>query len=457
MLGGDILDVLITVVSFLVMLCVLVAIHEYGHFWVARKCGVKVLRFSIGFGPILATWSDSKGTEWAISAIPLGGYVKMLDDREGDVDESEMHLTHNNKHPSKKIAIAAAGPLANFILAVLLYWALFASQGTIGLSPVVGEVEPGSIAEHAKLEAGQEIVAIDGVLTPTRKAVHIQLLNHLGETGSVEFLTRYPDSNLTYGSRGFIQDWMKEELNPDPIKGLGLSFYVPELPKVIEEVVEGSAAESAGILPKDELLRADGDDIGSWAQWVELVKSKPGVPIKLDVLREGVDVSVILTPQELEAENGETFGRAGVTIKVPQYPEDMVRREKYSVFGALIEGSKETWETSGIVLLSMRKLILGEISTKNLSGPIGIAKVAGDSARSGFWTFISLLAMISIYLGVLNLLPIPILDGGHIIYAGVEWISGNPVSEKLQVIGNQLGLVMIMCVMVVAFYNDIFL
>ncbi len=451
------MEIVVTIASFFVMICILVAVHEYGHFWVARRCGVKVLRFSIGFGPRLATWEDSQGTEWALSVIPLGGYVKMLDAREGDVDESEKHLAYNFKHPSQKIAIAIAGPLANFILAVLLYWVLFASQGTAGLSPVIGKIETGSIAEHAKLEVGQEIVAVDGVPTPTRRAVRMQLLNRLGESGSVEFMVKYPDSDLTYGSRGFLEGWLKDKLNPDPIEGLGMAFYYPTPSKIIEQVLDGSAAEEAGVLSQDEILSADGVAVDTWEQWVDIVESKPGKEILLGVLREGDEVSLTLVPKPLKTEDGQVIGRAGVAAQMPIFPSSMVRRNYFSIYTAFIASVSETWETSGFVLLSMKKLILGQISMKNLSGPIGIAKVAGDSARSGFWSFMNLLAMISIYLGVLNLLPIPILDGGHIIYAGVEWISGNPVSEKLQVIGYQLGLAMIMCVMVVAFYNDIFL
>ena len=449
------IDTLTTVLWFLVAICVLVAIHEYGHFYVARRCGVKVLRFSIGFGRRLLTWRDRHGTEFAISAVPLGGYVKMLDEREVEVDESERHLSFNSKSVWQRIAIAAAGPLANFLLAILLYWFTFVLVGTSALSPVIGKVEPGSVAEQARLVPGQEILSIDGEPTQSRREVTLALINRLGESGQIRFTTRYPDSDLKYESEAVLDGWLKGEEAPDPVRGLGLEFYYPPIPKVIEKVVADSAADEAGMKAGDRLLAVDGVELDSWQSWVDYVRERPGVAMTVEVEREGKAITLNLTPGSIPARDGGFVGQAGVSVTLPSFPEEMVRRYDYGLFEAMNEAVSETWDGSVLVLVSLKKLIFGEISTKNLSGPIGIAKVAASHAEHGFWAFTSFLAYLSIMLGVLNLLPIPILDGGHILYCLVEWVKGSPVSEEAQVWGLKLGMVVLFGVMAIAFYNDI--
>lgn len=443
-----------TVLWFLVALCVLVAVHEYGHFYAARRCGVKVLRFSIGFGHRLFKWTDKRGTEWAFSAIPLGGYVKMLDEREGDVSAEERHLSFNAAKPWQKIFIAFAGPLANIILSVLLYWLLFA-QGTVGIAPVIGTVEKGSVAYSAKLEPGQEIVAIDGHKVSTQREVAMVLLGRLGESGKIRFSVRYQNSDLIYESEGRIDKWLQGEENPDPLKGLGIEFFYPPITREVAYVSPDSAAEAGGVEVGDVFLFADSVSLDSWETFRDYVSERPGQEIRFEIERDDKRFKLDIVPREYKKPDGSVIGLVGVRPKVEAYPEGMVKKASYSFTQSFIRAVEETQETSSFVLLSMKKLLVGEISIKNLSGPIGIAKVAGDSARSGAWTFLQFLAMISVYLGVLNLLPIPILDGGHIIYGIVEWISGSPVSEKIQMIGNQLGLAMVLCVMVIAFYNDI--
>ena len=438
---------------FLVAIIVLVTIHEFGHFYVARRCGVKVLRFSIGFGKVLLRWSDRQGTEYAISAIPLGGYVKMLDEREGDVPPEELHRSFNRKNVWQRMAIVAAGPIANFILAVLLFWALVI-PGVRDFTPVIGSVEPGSLAAHAGLEAGQEILSIDGVPTPTRQAVYQQLLRRLGESGEMHVVLRYPDSSLRYHSEVALDNWLKGAEEPDPLGGLGLRFFVPEVDTLAAAVTPGSPADLAGMKPGDRVLAADGEAMTSGTDWIEYVKQRPGQPIVLLLEREGEQLTLSITP-EVVTENDVTLGRVGVALQFQPWPEEMIRYNHYSIGGAFIAGVERTWDTAGFVLLSVKKLLFGEISTKNLSGPISIAKVAGSSAESGLESFVAFLALLSIFLGVFNLLPIPVLDGGHLLYYLIEAIKGSPVSEKVQMAGYQVGLFLVIGLSVLALYNDI--
>ncbi|MBX2857063.1 MAG: RIP metalloprotease RseP [Cellvibrionaceae bacterium] len=443
-----------TILWFLVSLTILVAIHEFGHFYVARRSGVKVLRFSIGFGPRLFGWRDKQGTEYAFSAIPLGGYVKMLGERDEDFDPADSHMAHDKKSVPARIAIAAAGPLANFILAILLYWVFFIN-GTFALSPVIGEVESDSIASQAGLEAGQQIVAIDGASTATQRDVLIALLGRLGETGDIEFSLKYPNSDYIYESKAKLEKWLQGAESPDPIAGIGIAFYRPPVSREIHQVVGGSAAEAAGMRAGDIVVGADGRSFQSWQEWTEYVKARPEQGIQLEVEREGERLTLALTPAKHTLPSGEVIGRAGVAGQLEPWPDGMLTKQRFGVIEAFVESVGKTWETAGIALMSTKKVIFGEISVKNLSGPIGIAKVAGDSGRAGALSFLQFLAYMSVLLGVLNLLPIPMLDGGHILFYTVEWIKGSPLPEKVQFIGYQAGLVMILAVTVIAFYNDI--
>ncbi len=445
----------VTALWFLLAICILVPIHEFGHFYAMRIFGVKVLRFSVGFGRRLWTWTDSKGTEFAISAIPLGGYVKPLDERNEEVAPEDMSSTLGDKPEWQRIIIFFAGPFANFVLAILFYWLILLIKGTTSYSPIIGHVEEGSIAAQAGLTAGQEIVGVDGKPTTTRKAVTLQLLSRLGESGVIRFTTTYPDTTLSYESEGELDNWLADEKSPNPLKGLGLEFYYPPLGKVLDKVLENSPAEKAGFQSGDELLSLESGDIESWESWVKHVREHPNVPMSVRVLRGGEPIALMLTPESLKLDSGEVVGRAGVSVVLPKLPEEMVRVHRYNVFSAMSASLEETWDTSVFILLSMKKLIFGEISSKNLSGPIGIAKVAASHAELGFWAFLSFLAHLSIVLGVMNLLPVPILDGGHIVFAVVEWVKGSPVSQEVQVWSLNVGIVMLFGVMIIAFYNDI--
>ncbi|SDJ57719.1 RIP metalloprotease RseP [Microbulbifer yueqingensis] len=448
------MDLIQTVLWALVALGVLVSFHEFGHFLVARLCGVKVLRFSVGFGRRLVSRYDRHGTEFTVSAIPLGGYVKMLDEREGPVPPEQLGQAFNRKNVWARIAIAAAGPLANFLLAIVLFWAVFMG-GTAGPVPVVGEVEPGSIAARAGLETGQEILAVDGQPTPTWQALNWRLANRLGDSGTIEFTVRYPDSDLEYHSVADIDRWLAGQEVPDPVAETGLELWTPPVTMTLAQVTPESPAAAAGLKAGDRIVSTDSRVFESWEEWTGYVRARADQPLKVGVERNGERLDLTVIPALVTLESGERIGRIGVLPVVESWPEDRVRTYHYGVLGALVKGTKETWDKTLFTLNSLKKLVFGQLSTKNLSGPITIAKVAGTSAEAGWQSFLSLLALLSVSLGVLNLLPIPVLDGGHLLYYGIEVIKGSPVSERVQMIGLQVGMALVLGIMGLALYNDI--
>jgi regulator of sigma E protease len=446
-------DSIFTVLWFLAALGILVTFHEFGHYYVARRCGVKVLRFSVGFGKTLWSRRDKNDTEFTLAALPLGGYVKMLDEREAEVPEHLLDQAFNRKPVWQRIAIVAAGPIANFILAILIFWVLLL-RGTVDIAPLIGEVEAGSVADLAGLTAGQEIVSVDGVSTPTWQDLNRRLLQRLGETGTIAFTVKYPESDLLYQSEAPLNDWLKGVDEPQPVKGLGISMWEPEIDNVISHVVAESPAALAGFKVGDRIIAVDNLVNPAWMEWVNYVRDRPGRSIEVDIERDGSRQVIAVVPAGVDDVNGKTVGRVGIGGS-QTWPEEMLRRTEYSVWGGFVGGVHKTWDTSAFVLLSLKKLILGEISTKNLSGPITIAKVAGASAKAGIGYYLGFLALLSVSLGVFNLLPIPVLDGGHLLYYLVELVKGSPVPEKVQMMGYQLGLMMIVGVMVLALYNDV--
>ena len=447
------MDILYTVLITLATLALLIAIHEYGHFWVARRCGVKVLRFSIGFGTSLFSWRDRQGTEYSIGAIPLGGYVKMLDEREGEVPESELDMAFNRKSTLQRIAVVGAGPLANLLLAVVAYWCLYMA-GETGYVPIVEKVEPASIAAVAGLERGQEIVSVDGVETPTWQALSFRLLDRIGDTGAIRFGVRYPGSDMVYESEAEIDHWMSDQEAPDLYGGLGITLYTPDVPPVVGEVVSGSPAERAGLLAGDTVVLADGQPMPLWQDLVAYIQSRPEQGITLEYERDGDLYQTGLVPDRVTDETGQEVGRIGVAVAMPEMPPELVRQYARGPLESLGAGIARTWDLSIFTLKSIKKMIMGLISPKNLSGPITIAKVASASAKSGLESYISFLALLSVSLGVLNLLPIPVLDGGHLLFYFVELLAGRPVPEKIQVVGYQLGLFLVLSMMILALYND---
>lgn len=448
------MDNVLTIVWFLVALGVLVTIHEFGHFYVARRCGVKVLRFSVGFGKPLYTWHGKTGTEYTLAGIPLGGFVKMLDEREGNVPEELLDQTFNRKNVWQRIAIVAAGPLANFLLAIVLFWIML-MPGTTDVAPVIGKVEPYSVAAEAGLEPGQEILAVDGQKINTWQDLTRQLMRRLGESGPISFTVKYTDSSLEYHSEATLDKWLQGEEDPDPAQGLGITLWQPPFEALLEQVMADSPAEQAGLQPGDLIVAANGQALDGWISLVSFIQARPDEVLQIEYERNGQLHTTAMTTRAVEAEDGRRVGQIGVMPVRPEWPASMLRQQEYSLASGFVKAVDKTWETSAFVLLSLKKLILGEISTKNLSGPITIAKVAGATAKAGVTYYIGFLALLSISLGVFNLLPIPVLDGGHLFYYLVEVVKGSPVSEKIQMAGYQIGLVLVMGLMVLALYNDV--
>jgi regulator of sigma E protease len=447
------MSALYMIVGTLVALGVLVTFHEYGHFWVARRCGVKVLRFSVGFGTPLLRWHDRRGTEFVLAAIPLGGYVKMLDEREGEVPPELLDQSFNRKSVRQRFAIVAAGPIANFLLALLFFW-LVAMLGSVQVRPVIGAVETGSLAAEAGLQVGQEIVAVDGEPTNGWAAVNLQLVRRLGESGTLSLSVRDQGSTVESARQLRLKDWLRGVDEPDPIASLGIRPWRPALEPVLAELDPQGPGYAAGLRVGDRLLALDGRALDDWQQLVERVRALPGQSVSLLVERDGrqLDVAVSLAAR---GEGEARSGYLGAGVAGVEWPAEMLREVSFGPLDAVGEGLRRTWAMSLLTLDSLKKMLFGELSVKNLSGPITIAKVAGASAESGLGDFLNFLAYLSISLGVLNLLPIPVLDGGHLLFYLVEWARGRPLSERVQGWGMQIGISLVIGVMLLALLNDL--
>ena len=442
-----------TLLSFIVAISILVVIHEYGHFWVARRCGVQVLRFSVGFGKPLFSLKDKQGTEYSVAPIPLGGYVKMLDSREATVPEHLRHQEFNSKSPWARIAIAAAGPLANFIFSVFVYWMLFLG-GTTGLVPVIGSVDEDSPAAVAGLYPGDEILSVGGETAQSWQDVSWHLLSYIGETTNVELTVR-DEAGSTRNVTLALRDWLGDTDTPEPVSGIGVSPRLPDLPLRIGQVMDDSPAQKAGMLAGDEIVAVNGAPVNDWADWVDQIRAAPDQTVFVDVLRNEQMIGLEARPKAITLDSGEVIGQIGVMAEAPDIPESWLRVSEPGVGRALVMGLEKTGQLIVFTLESLWKMITGDVSVKNLSGPITIAKVAGASASGGMEAFIGFLALLSVSLGVLNLLPVPMLDGGHILFYLAELVRGKPLPESVQIAAVKVGMVMLLTLMVVAFYNDI--
>jgi regulator of sigma E protease len=446
-----------SILAFIVAIGVLVTVHEFGHFWVARKLGVKVLRFSIGFGKPL--WMRKAGpdqTEYVIAAIPLGGYVKMLDEREGEVDPKELERSFNRKSVWRRFAIVSAGPVFNFLFAILAYYLIFMA-GVSGVKPVIGEVEVNGPAYTAGVRQGDLMLAVNDVKTPTWERARFALLEE--SVGANQIVVRVQSSDLQI--REHVIDVAdlgllgKEQI--DLMRDLGMEAWRPEVPPVISEVLPDGAAAAAGVLAEDRIQKLDGVDIVDARQWVRLIRDNPGKTMQLAVLRDGQSVTLSITPRS-RTEAGETYGYIGVRnrIEIPEsIRQQMMVVERFGPFEGLLQAMDKTWRMSWLTLRVLGKLVTGEASVRNLSGPITIAHYAGVSARIGLEPFLGFLAIISISLGVLNLLPVPMLDGGHLLYYLIEIFKGSPVSESTEIVGQKIGIMLLFCLMSIALYNDL--
>ncbi len=441
------------IIGTLVALGVLVTFHEFGHFWVARRCGVKVLRFSVGFGSPLVRWHDRHGTEFVIAAIPLGGYVKMLDEREGDVPPALLDSAFNRKTVRQRFAIVSAGPLANFLLALVFFW-LLAMLGSQQVRPVVGAVESGSLAAQAGVAVDQEIVAVNGKPVSGWGEVNLQLVRRLGESGQLDVTVREVGSSAERQLQIQLQNWLKGVEEPDPITALGIRPWRPQIAPVIAQLDPEGPAQAAGIQLGDRLISLNRQPLDDWQQVIDAVKVLPGATAVLEVERDGQRVDVPLT-LGARGEGEARRGYLGAGVEGGEWPAEMLREVRFGPLDAVVEGAKRTWTMSLLTLDSLKKMLFGELSVKNLSGPITIAKVAGASAQSGLGDFLNFLAYLSISLGVLNLLPIPVLDGGHLLFYLVEWVRGRPLSERVQGWGVQIGISLVVGVMLLALVNDL--
>ncbi|WP_298634223.1 RIP metalloprotease RseP [uncultured Umboniibacter sp.] len=447
------MELLQTVLIALVTLGILVAIHEFGHFWVARRCGVKVIKFSIGFGPDLLRYTAKDGVVYSFSAIPLGGYVRMAGEDDDESRDAEPHEMFDAKTVWQRIAIVGAGPAINLLLAVVVFFGL-SLRGEVGLAPVIGNYEPTSPAASLDLSSGQEIYAVDGKQTSTWREVSLALLDRVGDSGIVSFTVGYPESTLTYDVSVPIEGFLSQGEVSDPIQELGIEPWLPPLRLEVSSVQVGSPAEYAGLLVGDVIESTDGIVFERFTQWSDYIQDRADQEIALGLLRNSESLTLTIVPKESEL-NNERRVLLGVSLLQQTWPEEMVRRYHYSIPEALWNGVDRTVDTSIFIVKSIAKMITGDISTKNLSGPITIAKVASDSAANGVASWLSLLALLSVSLGVLNLLPIPVLDGGHLLFYFIEAVKGSPVDKRVQQYGMQAGMALVLLVTLLAIYNDI--
>lgn len=444
------MSVLHTVLWFLVAIGILVVVHEFGHYLAARLAGVKVLCFSVGFGkPLVSRRFGPDQTEWRISMLPFGGYVRMLDEREGPVPPAEAHRSFNRAPVGRRIGIVVAGPTANFLLAIVFYWALFIN-GLPAMKPIVGEPPAGTPAAVAGLAAGDEIVRVNGTAIPSFPDLRLELLR-AGVAGGTLTLELASGRSVELDAGRIDTD----NLERDILRPLGIVRYDPVIEPVIDEVLRGGAAERAGFKSGDRLIAADGEPVASWQDWVQLVRQHPATPMRIEYARQGQRGELTVIPDAVE-EAGQRIGRIGAGPRIDEAMRAALMTEvRYGPLAAIWQGASKTWDMSLFTLEMMGRMVLGQVSWKNLSGPLTIADYAGQSATLGWISFVAFLALVSVSLGVLNLLPIPLLDGGHLMYYVAELFTGRPVSERTMEIGSRIGMFLLVLLMSFALFNDL--
>ncbi|EEH67506.1 MULTISPECIES: RIP metalloprotease RseP [Acinetobacter] len=447
------MNALFMIVAAILLLGPLIAIHEFGHYWVARKLGVKVLVYSIGFGPTLLKWQSKKsGIQYQLSALPLGGYVKMLDEREGNVAEKDLPYAFNRQSPWKRIAIVAAGPLVNLIFAVLLFWILFLPAQE-QLNTRIGKIMPDTVAAQVDLQVGDKVVAVDGQSTPTWEKLNFALINRIGESGQVSVVVDREGSEKQFNLP--IQNFLKDQ-SQSPLDALGFLPYRPMIPAVVKELTTDGAAIRQGMKEGDRIVAINNVAMNDWFDVVNVVQNSPEKLLNIDVMRQGELVHLQMIPRGQRDNMGNVTGVLGVKSDAGKVtiPNEYKQTIQYTPLEALGVAFDKTVQLSQMIFNSIVKMIRGLIGLDNLSGPITIAKVAGQSAEMGWQTFISFMALMSVSLGILNLLPIPMLDGGHLVYYFIEIIRGKPVSEQIQILGLKVGMLLLGSMMLLALFND---
>jgi regulator of sigma E protease len=448
------MDFLHTLFFFIVAVGILVSFHEFGHFWVARKTGVKVLRFSVGFGKVLwSRQSNPEATEYVLSAIPLGGYVKMVDEREGKVKDEDLPYAFNRQSLWVRTAIVTAGPLFNLMLAVALFWVVLV-LGETGLKPVLGEIKPGTFAAKAGFVEGEEILSVNGKATQTwMEAMNAIITSAMDGEPQIKIKVKNLADKQTEKVLSFTENDVQD--SEKLYDSLGFHPWSPKLKPIINEVLPDSAALAAGLKKDDLIISADGTPIADWLQWVDYVKMRPDKAISLLIDRQGMQLPLKITPKGVKSGQA-TEGKIGASVTVPKdLLKDMEVEHSLPPLEAIPVAFQTTYDYSFVTLRMMGKMLIGKVSVKNLSGPISIAQIAGQSATMGLIYFIKFMALVSVSLGVLNLLPVPVLDGGHLMFFAVEALKGSPVSEKMQVFFQQVGMALLLLLMVTAMVVDV--
>lgn len=442
------------VIPFILALGALIFFHELGHYLVARWCGVKVLRFSVGFGKPLLRWTQGPDrTEWVVAAFPLGGYVKMLDEREAPVAVAEQQRAFNRQPVGRRFAIVAAGPLANFLLAIVLYWGLF-SVGTEELRPRLALLEPAGIAALAGVRDGDLVEKVDDEAVRSWSELRWALLRHAVDQREVVLRVRTEDGIEALRTLD-LSGVRIDDAEVDLIERIGLRPWRPQIDPVIGQVMSGSVAERAGIRAGDRFVMLADKPVDSWQTLVDVLRDRGGVTTSAVIVRDGERIEFSLVPEAVN-DGGERVGRVGIAVaEMPDLRAEMFTIVRYGVTDSLTKAMAKTWDTSVLTLKMIGRMITGDVSWKNLSGPVTIADFAGQTAKLGWTHYLGFVALISISLGVLNLLPIPVLDGGHLLYYTIEIIKGGPVSERAMEIGQQIGLALLVMLMAFAFYNDL--
>ncbi len=442
-----------SLLGFVVAVGLLTTVHEFGHFWVARLLGVKVLRFSIGFGKSLLSWHDKHGTEYVLAAIPLGGYVKMLDQNEGAVAANELHKAFNRKPVWMRMLVICAGPAFNLIFAIITYSIVF-MWGVATLAPVLGNIHKGTAAYNAGLHPGQEIVAVADQKVHSWEDIAVAMMGHVGDNNFVNVTVLDPHTKKTSVHALNINNLATENNDDNILKNIGLEPIDPMRP-IVGKVMADMPAQQAGLEPGDEIISIDSRAVQSQSDVVDLLSDKYDRAVHMRIKRHNEELPILITPQKKVLEGGELSGFIGIQFQTQPVPENLIRLERFGPWTAFCMALYKTKEYSVLTLQFLGKMITGKMSLQYVAGPISIAKFAGISVQSGMEYFLGFLALVSISLGVLNLLPIPILDGGHLLFCCIELVRGKALSMRAMQVGHVFGFVVLGCFMLLAMYNDV--